>query len=104
MRSEGRGSALATAGLALARSRARPAPSASRAVEWRSTAAEMSVGKNASAWCRALGTGRARGALRGERPAAARGLRSLGGLEWMSCHAVRFVQHASVAGHAGWPA
>ena len=28
-----------------------------------------------------------------------------GGLEWMSCHAVRLVQYASVAaGHADWPA
>src|SRR5215211_6007265 len=60
MRSEGRGSRLATAGLALARPALATAPSARRAVEWRSTAAKMSVRKNANAWCRALGTGRAR--------------------------------------------
>ena len=59
------------------------APSVDTVVLERNVAAKVGGRKTMHAWCRTLVTGRARGALTGERPAAARGSGAWGpGVEW----------------------
>jgi hypothetical protein len=95
MRSEGRGSRLATAGLALARSRAR------RRAERQQGGGVAKHRRGDERWEErervVQGARHGTSAWRAEGREARRreGAPEPGGLEWMSCHAVRLVQHAS---------